>query len=185
MSTAPIAVRQATEADADTIGALHVRAWQWAYRGLLPDPYLDGLADQVEQRAAMWRRQIHPSERESGRRVWVAERDGMLAGFCSTSGTQGGGEEPGAHVVHAAAELHTIYLEPEVVGTGAGAALMRHALSDLRNRGFRSAVLWVQDTNTRARRFYEKGGWCPDGAEKTADVWGMPVRQVRYRINLD
>ena len=62
--------------------------------------------------------------------------------------------------------------------------MMRHAVADLRVRGYRAAVLWVQDANTRARRFYEKGGWVADGALKTEDVWGTPVHQLRYRIAL-
>jgi ribosomal protein S18 acetylase RimI-like enzyme len=71
------------------------------------------------------------------------------------------------------------------VGTGVGAALMRHALADLRARGYRTAILWVLDTNTRARQFYEKGGWRADGATKTERVWGTSVRAVRYQIALD
>lgn len=56
MSAPPISVRHATEADAAAIGALHVRAWQWAFRGLMADAYLDGLSNQVDHRTAMWRR---------------------------------------------------------------------------------------------------------------------------------
>ena len=37
------AIRQATLADADEIGAVHVRSWQSAYKGLLPQQYLDRL----------------------------------------------------------------------------------------------------------------------------------------------
>lgn len=36
-------VRTARPTDAAAMGALVVRAWQAAYRGLMPDDYLDGL----------------------------------------------------------------------------------------------------------------------------------------------
>ncbi|HEX6254240.1 MAG TPA: hypothetical protein VFZ70_00375 [Euzebyales bacterium] len=36
-------VRTAGPSDAAAMGALVVRAWQAAYRGLMPDDYVDGL----------------------------------------------------------------------------------------------------------------------------------------------
>ena len=174
LSTNSFAVRHAVEADAEAIAALHVRAWQWAYRGLLPAAFLEGLGKQVGRREQMWRRQL--SEAQPDRRVWVAERSGKIIGFCNATPAQNG--------ELATAELHTLYLDPAVVGTGVGAALMRHALTDLRARGYGAVVLWVLNTNARARRFYEKGGWRTDGAEKTEEIWGTPVQQVRYRIGL-
>src|SRR5919107_604708 len=47
-----VTVRPATVADAPAMGRVHVRAWQAAYRGQMPDAYLDGL--RPEQRAAGW-----------------------------------------------------------------------------------------------------------------------------------
>ena len=156
-------IRRAAEEDASALAGLHVRAWQWAYRGMLPDAYLDGLAGQTAQREAMWRQELRGLPAEC--LVWVAERDGRLVGFCNTAPSRDG--------------------EPEVAGTGVGAALMRHAMAALRARGYRAAVLWVLDANERARRFYEKGGWRADGAAKEEDVWGVVVRELRYRIALD
>ena len=167
-----VAIRRAAEADTAAVAALHVRAWQWAYRGLLPDAYLDGLTEQIARRENMWRRQLQGAQPD--RPVWVAERGGEVIGFCNTSPARDGEA--------ATAELQALYLDPEVVGTGVGAALMRHALADLRARGNRAVVLWVLDTNARARRFYEKGGWRADGMEKTETIWEVPVREVRYRI---
>jgi GNAT superfamily N-acetyltransferase len=172
---APLAVRRATGADAPGIAALHVRAWQWAYRGLLPGPYLDGLTQQVAEREAMWRQIL--GRGDAAHPVWIAELDGRIAGFCNTS------PAPGDHPD--TAQVQTLYLEPEVVGTGVGAALMGHLLTDLRSRGVRAAILWVLDANLRARRFYERGGWRPDGTTRVEAFRGAPVLEVRYRIDLD
>src|SRR5262245_2381000 len=169
-------IRHATETDVPALGGLAGRAWQWAYRGMLPDAYLDGLGEQaVAGREAMWRQ--HLREPPPDCPVWVAERGGRLVGFCNTAPDRGGA--PGV------AELLSLYIEPDLVGTGVGAALMRHTLADLRARGYRAASLWVLETNDRGRRFYERGGWRSDGAAKTEDVWGVAVREVRYRIALD
>ncbi|MGH2840330.1 MAG: hypothetical protein ACRDKY_05850 [Solirubrobacteraceae bacterium] len=45
-------VRTATRDDAHPIARVHVRSWQVAYRGLLPDAILDGLS--VEERRTIW-----------------------------------------------------------------------------------------------------------------------------------
>jgi GNAT superfamily N-acetyltransferase len=169
-----VLIRPGVEADAPELGRLHVRAWQWAYRGMLPDDYLDRLAEQVERREQMWRHVI--GERQADQPLWVAERDGRVVGLCNTAPARDQPADTG--------ELLAIYLDPDVVGTGVGAALMRQALSDMRARGRRAAVLWVLEANDRARRFYERFGWQADGAVKEELVWGTPVRELCYRIAL-
>ena len=47
--------------------------------------------------------------------------------------------------------------------------------------GYEHAVLWVAERNARARRFYEIGGWQPDGATKVDTFGGAEVHEVRYR----
>lgn len=34
MTQLPVTIRQATVTDAQALAELHIRAWQWAYRGL-------------------------------------------------------------------------------------------------------------------------------------------------------
>ena len=46
---------------------------------------------------------------------------------------------------------------------------------------FGSAVLWVLEQNHRARRFYEREGWWPDGARASEDVASLSLPTVRYR----
>jgi RimJ/RimL family protein N-acetyltransferase len=43
----------------------------------------------------------------------------------------------------------------------------------------------VLDDNPRARRFYERAGWQPDGAAKTEERWGVAAAEVRYRKRLE
>jgi RimJ/RimL family protein N-acetyltransferase len=45
----------------------------------------------------------------------------------------------------------------------------------------------VLRTNARARRFYEKAGWAPDGTTKTDTIGDGTVElvEVRYRRTLD
>lgn len=82
-------------------------------------------------------------------------------------------------------EIGAIYLRREATGQGIGRALFAHAVQDLRRRGYRRATLWVLDTNTRARRFYEAAGWVPDGATKIEERPGALLREVRYHVSLE
>ena len=77
------------------------------------------------------------------------------------------------------AEVYAIYLAPTAWSTGAGRALMDTALTGLRAGGYRRVVLWVLTGNVRARRFYEKAGFAPDGATNVLAALG-DVEELRY-----
>jgi ribosomal protein S18 acetylase RimI-like enzyme len=163
-----VSVRPATVADAPAMGRLHVRAWQAAYRGHMPDDYLDGL--RADERAAGWERALG-RERPRGA-VLVAERAGEVVGFAAL----GPSPDP-----EGAGELFSINVDPNHWGTGAGRALLEAAQEELARLGFAETVLWVLPANARARRFYERAGWASDGTERTVDVLGVTVGEVRYR----
>ena len=163
-----VTVRPARVADAPAMGRLHVRAWQAAYRGHMPDEYLDGL--RATERAAGWERSLG-RERPRGA-VLVAEQDGEVVGFAAL----GPSPDP-----EGAGELFSINVDPDHWGTGAGRALLEAAHDELARLGFSETVLWVLPANARARRFYERAGWTCDGTERTVDALGATVPEVRYR----
>ena len=167
-------IRPARPEDAPAIAGVHVRAWQAAYRDLLPDDALAALS--IEDRAERWRSWLH--EPAPGGRVWVAEEDHRVVGFSSTGPTR----DPTAP--RGTAEVFTIYLEPDVVATGRGRELFAHAVDDLRESGYISAELWVLSANDRARRFYERAGWRTDGEERVESMYEIELRETRYRIEL-
>jgi GNAT superfamily N-acetyltransferase len=109
-----------------------------------------------------WERETH--------RLTVAEQDGSVVGFTYV----GPSETPGC------AELYAIHVEPGLVGTGVGRQLMDNALPQLAGLGAERAVLWVLAANERARRFYDRAGWVPDGGTRVEAVSGEPVSQLRY-----
>lgn len=167
-------IRHPTIDDATRIGAIHVGAWQWAYRGLMPDDYLDGL-DPVT-RGETWARRL--ADGDTCRRQLVAVVDGAVVGFASfgASRDDDADEETG--------EVMAIYLEPVRVGTGIGRALFSGALDRLRDAGHRRATVWVLDTNERGRRFYEQAGMQLDGATKRDDLRGFAIIELRYGTSL-
>ena len=60
-------VRLATLADAEAIARVHVLTWQTAYRGLVPDDFLDALA--IDRRTETWRNML--GDARPGEPVWV------------------------------------------------------------------------------------------------------------------
>lgn len=166
-------VREPVPADADDIGAVHVRAWQAAYVGLMPDDYLQ--SSTVEERAVMWRQGLaNPPQVRSARRVAESTDDGRVVGFCVVGPEAGDESAEGG-------ELYAINVDPDQWGRGAGGLLMEAGLAALAEAGFQSAILWVHPGNDRARRFYERGGWTTDGTERTEEVLGVTVAELRYQ----
>ena len=167
-----LAIRPAGPQDAEAVAIVHVRSWQAAYRGLLPDAVLDGLS--AEGRAEMWRAQLSEAS-ETG--MWVAETADAAAGFVA-AGPQHPPTEEGT------AEVYAIYVAPERYRTGVGTALLTRAVEELKKAGFRQAVLWALAGNEAADRFYRANGWQPDGATKVDEMEGLQLPQVRYRTAL-
>ena len=64
-----VTIRVATEGDAAGIARVHVRSWQEAYAGIVPDAYLSSL--DADARTAQWRKYL---------REGPAEVDGQQAG---------------------------------------------------------------------------------------------------------
>ena len=75
-----------------------------------------------------------------------------------------------------AAEIIAIHSLPESWGTGLGHAMLTEALRQIGNQ---PVFLWAFRDNTRARRFYEKHGFCWDGTERVSEFDG--ALEVRYQ----
>ena len=167
-------VRTARPSDAAAMGALVVRAWQRAYRGLMPDDYLDDL--RAEDRADQWTRVI-TSELHPPGAVFAADDDGRVVGFIAV-----GGETDVADATRG--EVYAINVDPDRWGHGVGRALLAAGCGHLRAVGFATAVLWVHRDNARACRFFRAAGWRADGTERRIDALGVEVPVVRYHHSL-
>jgi GNAT superfamily N-acetyltransferase len=150
------------------VARVHVRAWQVAYRGLMPDDYLQGL--RPEDRARHY--DFAGLDPARPRTLVALEADTVL-GFATLSP---------ARDADAAGqgELCALYVEPDCWGRGIGQALAAAARDDLCRLGFNKAVLWVVAGNARAEQFYRADGWTCDGSHRARQVWNITVDTVRY-----
>lgn len=171
-----VVVRSATARDAPPIADLHVRSWQAAYHGMMPQDFLDGL--DPADRLPLWRRALGDPD-PARRDVLVAAGETGICGFSSFGPTRDEDEDPDC-----VAEVRAIYVAPSALGQGYGRQLMAASLEHLARLGYQQVTLWVLDVNTRARRFYEVAGFQPDGALKVDDREGLSLQEVRYRRTL-
>jgi ribosomal protein S18 acetylase RimI-like enzyme len=166
---ASVRIRHATSDDALAIGTIHVDSWRATYRGMMPDAVLDGLS--VDDRVARWRARL--SGPTAGQLCHVVEVDAAVAGFSFTGPSRDDGAGP------ATFEVFAIYLDPSYVGLGHGAALLGEVLREVEGQGAAAVTLWVLESNARARRFYERAGFEPDGAETYDER--LQAHELRYR----
>jgi ribosomal protein S18 acetylase RimI-like enzyme len=168
-------VRAATPTDAPAVATVHVRSWREAYAGHMPDDLLAGL--DVPARTRAWAQRL--AQPRPGTRTLVAVAGGNVVGFVHT----GPSRDPGVDDP-TVLELRAIYIDPDALGTGAGAALMRAVLADAAAAGMSEIRLWVLRDNARARAFYEHFGFAPDGAvdmyEAGEGDGRVQVPEVRY-----
>ena len=150
-------IRPAGPEDADATACVHVRSWDAAYT--VPGPSLQHRLDQHRRFPASF----------------VAELDGQVVGFVGV----GPSRDPDAE-----GELYTIYVEPAQWGSGVGRELIRAGEQRMRELGYRRAVLWMLDGNTRAQRFYEAAGWALDGERRTIEFVGQSLPEVRFAKRL-
>jgi ribosomal protein S18 acetylase RimI-like enzyme len=166
-------VRRARPDDAPAIAETGVFGWRSAYRGILPDEYLDGMS--IDTREIAWRHRLE-ADPEGLTPAWVGESAGRVVGFVS------GGPPRDEDVAAPAAEIYAVYLRPEAWRQGLGTALMEEATNHLRRLGATYLVLWVFEANRPARAFYEALGWLPDGGRQALMVAGVRAQEVRYRL---
>lgn len=166
-------VREMTLADCDRVSEIRVSGWRTAYRGLMPQSYLDALS--TEKDAARRRERFGQSD---GVVDLVAEQSGEVVGWACHGPYRDGEVEPGD------AELYAIYVHPDRVGGGVGRALLRESARRCAASGHTRMLLWVVKENTGARGFYERAGFGPDGTEEPFVVDGVEVPEVRYARTL-
>ncbi len=168
---AGLRIRPMTADDSAEVGAMRVRGWRHAYRGMVPQGYLDGM--DVAAEAERQRARLAAGDGSVVNLVAETE-DGVLAGWAAYGPYRDGEVRTGD------GELYALYLPPERIGQGVGRALLTEVTGRCAAAGRPRMFLWVLKENARARRFYEAAGFTPDGAEEPFEVGGVAVPEVRY-----
>ncbi|MCL2344176.1 MAG: GNAT family N-acetyltransferase [Firmicutes bacterium] len=164
-----ITLQKARPEDAYDYAALHVACWQDAYKGIVPDEYLERMPREVEQRTERFMKDL---VEQTDCFFYYAALDGKMIGRLIFNKSRDA-DKPDA------GEISAIYLLAEYWDKGYGREMMDYALARLREMGYREAGLWVLEENHRARRFYERCGFVSDGTKKEITI-GKPLIEIRY-----
>jgi ribosomal protein S18 acetylase RimI-like enzyme len=165
---AGLTIRQAVPDDAEAVERVRLAGWQTAYRGAIPDSYLDAMVVNAGRRRA------HLAGPPDGFIAGVAVAGDAVIGWVSAGPCRDEDRrEPGQ------GEVFACYVHPDWWRHGAGRLLMEHALAALHEAGRDDVTLWVLEANDRARRFYDRFGFVPDGERMLRD-FGESVAEVRY-----
>jgi GNAT superfamily N-acetyltransferase len=164
-------LRTAREEDAERIGRLHLASWRVTYVSELSQAFRDNQEPAVW--TARWRDEI-----ATGVLVVLAEHGDALEGFVACGPTRGETSQLGGW------EIYNLHTAPGQYGAGIGTSLFDAAAQRGRQQGARQLVLWVVETNSKARAFYEAKGMRPDGGEQEHRLGNETLHEVRYRIEL-
>ena len=199
-----ISIREFTAADGPAIADVRRVSWQAAYAGMIRQPLLDQAAVRSPGlfAPAPWRRTLVavPDDMPRGDVPPVGSAPAVV-GYASfgperslqaflpitprASAPAATGQPPAAPRLTEAGlagqvgEVYALYVTPDWWSSGTGRTLMSCAVAALTDACYERAVLWVLEANARARRFYERAGWVPDGASNVLGVLGGVV-EIRY-----
>ena len=154
-----IPVRRAADADRPAIASIHAQSWRDAYRGVLPDAFLEDEVDEVMRRR--WDEQAIRDEDA----VLVAERDGIVVGFCATWDGE-------------SADIDNLHVLREARSQGVGRHLLAETALHFLGIGRKRAHLHVVTANLRARALYLALGGQPGGIEDK-NLYGTMVPNER------
>lgn len=146
--------------DAAAISRILAASWREAYRGMVPQSFLDSLSDDAwTERFQAW------FEAKEVSALLLLE-DGKPAGTASflLSG-----------------EIRTLYILPEKWRRGYGSKLLK-AVCDRLRPVRKDAYVWVLRENERARRFYQDFGFSPNGEDIEFTVGGKVLTDLKYCI---
>ena len=153
--------------DRREVSQVYEESWRFAYRGIIPQAYLDGIP------AGHWA----PCLDTPGWHTLLCMENGAMVGtssFCASRSAQ----FPGW------GEIISLYLLPAYMGRGYGKALLLNALAELDRLGVGEVFLWVLEENRQARQFYSRMGFSPSGGFLEDSIGGKPLRELAYAYKI-
>lgn len=160
-------IRAGRAEDSPALGRIYAGAWKAAYRGIVPDDFLDSL---TAEKAAPPPAAVRPDN------CLVYEADGAAVALVNFGSGRDGGDEDKA-------EIRSIYILPDYWRGGIGSGLFRAAEDALRQAGYSKLFLWVLADNARARAFYARMGM-HESVSRSIEIAGKPLTELRYEKSI-
>lgn len=164
-----ITIREATVEDAAEIANVHINSWREAYKGLLPQDFLDERALNFKNRYELWKRVTQNPNQVT--LVAESTEHGVVG---MVNGTNCRDEDKKDWC-----EVWCIYLLEKYHGKRIGFNLLKQYFDIHSDKGFSKGYLWVLDNNPTIK-FYEKVGGRYDGRDKEGEISGQKVKELMF-----
>lgn len=160
-------IRKATLDDINTISNIYALSWKSAYKGLVPQEYLDELKNTF----------------------WVSSFQNWINNNTLTAQLICEDELPVGCIAYGKArddnfanwgEIKSFYLLPDRFRKGYGKKLLQTAIFDMKTNGYENFYLWMLKENYKARNFYESNGFICSNEECTCEILQKQLVEVRY-----
>lgn len=145
---------KAQESDAPAIANLLVRSWRAAYKGIMPDEFLDTIS--IPQWVSGTKNHL-----KNGSDTWLLKQSAETIGVIELCAFRDLIDE-----FSHCGEIRLIYLTPEKYGMNLGGQLLEFALTQFTERGIHTVCVWTLEKNKRAIGFYQKHGFVFSGQTK-------------------
>ena len=169
-------IRRAKVNDAKKIASIISRSWQTAYKGLIDDSFLDSLS--TEENTKRWIENIKSQNEKNNIYVYEDEDDNKIKGVMRF------GEKGEKKNNKYNAEIHVLYVEPDLKRKGIGTKLFKLAKNHFLDRGKQDLIIWCLKGNTIGMNFYKKMGG-KAVLERKDVVKGIEVTEVGFEFKLD
>lgn len=149
--------------DRNKISHIYEQSWKYAYRGIIPQEYLDNISE------GYWNKTFDILEWDT----IVCMHDGEYIGtssFCRSRFEK----------YPDSGEIISIYLLPEYMRKGYGKELLDFVINELTKQWFKEVFLWVLEENYVARKFYENFGFECTYDYLHDNIGGKDLREIRY-----
>nr|UWI51934.1 GNAT family N-acetyltransferase [Clostridioides difficile] len=160
-------IRKAVIDDVEDISEIYAQSWKTAYKGIIPQDYLDNLKndfwvetfkDLIENNK-ITAKMVFDNKKSIGCIAYGNSRDDTLKDW---------------------GEIVSLYLLPQYFGKGVGNEIFQSAIDDMKLAGFSNIYLWVLEENQRARKFYEKHGFYCNNDIYTVKIMDKKINDIRY-----
>jgi ribosomal protein S18 acetylase RimI-like enzyme len=140
-----VKIIKASTKDSEIISKLHALSWKTAYKGIVPQEYLDEIKYDF----------------------WVDAFQNWISNNILTVQLLYRNETPVGCIAYGKArdenflewgEIVSIYIHPDYWRRGYGHKLLETAILDMKKRGYQNCYLWVLRENHSAQKFYPEIG---------------------------
>ena len=164
-----VILRPIRESDAPTIHAVALDAWQYTYRTIFDQQFIENFVNQNYAPEAIV--SLVPHLHSGTMYFYVAEHESKVIGFCHIGINQ------------QAAILYRIYLLPAYIGQGIGRKLLEFGEMFLMEHGIDTYFCFVHKNNEIGKRFYLRQGFKHIPEQDRGDEWYMEKRITEIAID--